>query len=44
MSNLTHMFKINQEIKVLIDVPSISDHMWYEQDFNLDEVYPLYNF
>lgn len=63
MTNLTHLFKVNQKVKVrcdgkfydgtvketcedhiIVDVPKISNHMWYEKDFNLDNVYPEYNF
>lgn len=63
MTNLTHLFKVDQKVKVncdgkfydgtvketyedhiIVDVPEISDHMWYEKDFNLDDVYPEYNF
>lgn len=29
---------------IIVDVPEISDHMWYEEDLNLDWVYPDYNF
>lgn len=29
---------------ILVDIPEISDHMWYEEGWNLDEVYPEYNF
>lgn len=29
---------------IIVDIPSISDHMWFEQDFNLDMLYPEYNF
>ena len=29
---------------VIIDIPEISDHCWYEEGFNLDKVYPEYNF
>lgn len=50
MSNLMHLFKVNQKVKcnvdgkffngtvketyedhIIIDVPEISDHMWYEE-------------
>lgn len=62
MSNLTHLFKVNQAVRVeldgkfhkgtvkethedhiIVDVPEISDHMYYEADM-LDTVYPEYNF
>lgn len=29
---------------IIVDVPEISDHMWYESGFNLGDVYPEYNF
>ena len=32
------------EDHLIIDVPHISDHMWYEEGFNLKDVYPEYNF
>lgn len=63
MSNLTHLFKVNQKVKcnmdgkfydgtvtevytdhIIVDIPQISDHCWFEQDFNLDCVHPVYNF
>ena len=62
MTNLTHLFKVNQKVKVsfggmfypgtiketyedhiIVDVPEISNHMWYEEDLNLDNVFPEYN-
>ena len=63
MSNLTHLFKVNQKVKckldgkfyngtvketyadhIIIDVPEISDHCYFEEGFNMDCVYPEYNF
>lgn len=63
MNNLTHLFKVNQEVKVnldgilyngtvkeiyedhiIVDVSEISDHCWFENGFNMDCVYPEYNF
>lgn len=29
---------------IIVDVPTISDHCWFEKDFNLGDVYPEYNF
>jgi hypothetical protein len=29
---------------VIVDVPEISDHCWFEEDFNLDCLFPEYNF
>ena len=29
---------------IIVDVPDISDHCWFEQGFNMDCVYPDYNF
>ena len=29
---------------IIVDVPEICDHMWYESGFNLDCIYPDYNF
>ena len=59
MANLTHLFKIGENVKyvvndfdekriydgtvkevaadhVLVDIPEISDHMWFEEGMNLD--------
>lgn len=63
MSNLMHLFKVNQKVKcnvdgkffngtvketyedhIIIDVPEISDHMWYEEGLNIGDVYPDYNY
>ena len=32
------------EDHIIVDVPTISDHMWYEEGFNLSDVFPAYNF
>lgn len=32
------------EDHIIVDIPSISDHMWYEEGFNIENVYPVYNF
>lgn len=29
---------------IIVDVPDISDHCYFEKGFNLDSVYPEYNF
>ena len=29
---------------IIVDVPEISDHCWFENGFNIDCVYPEYNF
>ena len=29
---------------IIVDVSDISDHCWFEEGFNLDCVYPDYNF
>ena len=29
---------------IIVDVPEISDHCWFENGFNMDCVYPDYNF
>ncbi len=29
---------------LIIDVPEVSDHCWYEEGVNLDCVFPSYNF
>ena len=63
MSNLMHLFKVNQKVKcnvdgkffngtvketyedhIIIDVPEIPDHMWYEEGLNIGDVYPDYNY
>lgn len=32
------------EDHIIVDVPKVSDHCWFEKDFNIDSVYPDYNF
>lgn len=32
------------EDHIIVDVPEISDHMWYEKGWNISNVYPDYNF
>ena len=71
MMNLTHIWKVGQEVRylldeevrfggkatwhkgtvtdvfedhILVDIPDISDHIWFEEDFGLDKLYPEYNF
>ena len=29
---------------IIVDIPEISKHCWCENDFNMDCVYPEYNF
>ena len=29
---------------IIVDVPEISDHCWFENGFNIGDVYPEYNF
>lgn len=29
---------------IIVDVPEISDHCRFETDFNIEDVYPEYNF
>lgn len=29
---------------IIVDIPEISDHLWFEEDFNLGNLYPEYNF
>ena len=36
--------KETYEDHIIIDIPEISDHCWFEEGFNLDTVYPEYNF
>lgn len=30
------------EDHIIVDVPHISDHMWYEEGWNIGDVYPIY--
>lgn len=32
------------ENHVVVDIPDVSDHCWFESGFNMDCVYPEYNF
>lgn len=32
------------EDHIIVDIPMISDHMWYENGWNIGDVYPDYNF
>lgn len=62
MSDLTHLFTINQNVivkldgklfsgivtktasdHIIVNVEGISDHLYFEQNFNMDCVYPVYN-
>lgn len=36
--------KETYEDHIIVDVPEISDHLWFEEGLNLDCVYPEYNF
>ena len=29
---------------IIVDCPDISDHIWFARDYNLDCLYPEYNF
>ena len=29
---------------IIVDIPEVSDHCWFESGFNIDCVYPDYNF
>lgn len=29
---------------IIVNIPGISDHCWFENGFNIDCVYPEYNF
>lgn len=29
---------------IIVDIPEINNHCWFEEGFNLDCVYPIYNF
>lgn len=31
-------------VNIIVDIPEISKHCWFENDFNMDCVYPEYNF
>lgn len=32
------------EDHIIVDIPDISDHMWFEEGLGLDKLYPEYNF
>lgn len=36
--------KETYEDHIIVDIPTISNHMWFEDGFNLDTLYPDYNF
>ena len=36
--------KETHEDYIIIDIPEISDHCYFEEGFNLSDVYPEYNF
>ena len=63
MSNLTHLFKVGQEVRcnmdgkfykgtilethvdhIIVDIPEVSNHCWFENDLNVGDVYPENNF
>ena len=63
MGDLTHLFKVGQNVKcnmdgifydgevketytdhIIVDIPNVSDHCWFENGFNIGDVYPSYNF
>lgn len=29
---------------IIVDIPQISDHCWFEEGWNIGDVYPEYNF
>ena len=29
---------------IIVDIPEVSDHCWFEEGLNMDCVYPEYNF
>lgn len=29
---------------LIVDIPKVSDHCWFEEGFNLGDLYPDYNF
>lgn len=37
---ITKVFKDH----IIVDIPEVSDHCWFEEGLNLDDVYPEYNF
>ena len=32
------------EDHIIIDIPEVSNHCWFETGFNIGDVYPEYNF
>ena len=36
--------KETYENYIIVDLPEVSDHCWFENGFNMDCVYPEYNF
>lgn len=36
--------KETYEDHIIVDVPVISDHCWFEEGWNIGDVYPEYNF
>ena len=32
------------EDHIIVDVPTVSDHCWFSEGFNMDCVFPIYNF
>lgn len=42
--NFNGTIKEVYEDYLIVDVPQISDHMYFEEGFNLDCLYPSYNF
>ena len=36
--------KETYENHIIVDVPEISDHCWFENGFNIGDVFPEYNF
>jgi len=32
------------ENHIIVDIPEISDHCWFENGFNIGDVFPEYNF
>ena len=32
------------EDHLIVSIPELSDHLWFEEGFNLDTLYPEYNF
>lgn len=47
--NVDHIFfkgtvKETYQNHIIVDIPEISDHMWFENELNLGDVYPENNF